>query len=128
MKAKAFSVPGNYVQWANGFKSNMPDWPTARVVALVDEMLLVMKECRTVMLSMSTPANSVVERIIKSESVREMWAPRWDDALSRLQTVIGQADGLEAVVESFKEPLHGHIAPDTEPIQKPSFPKLPGVK
>jgi hypothetical protein len=50
VKGKALSVPRNAVRWANGFESNMPDWPTARRVAVSDRLLYLCREARTLFL------------------------------------------------------------------------------
>lgn len=54
MKGKPVSDNGNAVVWANGFRSNMPDWPTARACAVSSEMLYVLKRCRALLLNPET--------------------------------------------------------------------------
>lgn len=77
MKGRARSLPGNHVEWDNGYKSNMPDWTTARHCALSSIMLYTLKQARTAMLTVDGPLSL-----------------EWDRVLDRLQDVIAEADGL----------------------------------
>lgn len=54
MKGKPGSLPLNHVAWINGFKSNMPDWPTARKCAVVDELLVLAIQCRSLLFLLQT--------------------------------------------------------------------------
>ena len=54
MKGKPGSLPLNHVQWINGFKSNMPDWPTARKCAVVDELLVLAIKSRSLLFLLAT--------------------------------------------------------------------------
>jgi hypothetical protein len=104
MKGIAKTTPSNHVEWANGFKSNMPDWPTARRCALSDRLLYALRDCRTVLLSVQRPG-------CFNDQYDEQ---KLSSTLDYVMDVINEADGLESLKEIF------------EPI-KP-FPKPPGVK
>jgi hypothetical protein len=104
MKGKAYTQPQNCVVWENGYRSNMPDWITARECAVAHELLRAAQEARTCMLAMSTPDTNVVERIIKAESVKELWGPRWDRCIDQLFNAIGNATGLDPAPVSIPMP------------------------
>lgn len=92
MKGKAHSQPSNHVEWANGFKSNMPDWPTARHCALVDRLLYAAKEARSVLLTIERP----------DAFVGDYDRVKYSSTIVNLMQVIAEADGLESLTEALK--------------------------
>lgn len=90
MKGEAKSLPSNHVEWVNGFKSNMPDWQTARHCAIADEMLGALKSCRTLLLAIGRPGafnDSYDEEL-------------FENALKRAMSVIERADGFHGILEN----------------------------
>lgn len=109
MKGKAQTQPNNHVEWANGFKSNMPDWKTARECAVSGDMLYMLKEARTFFFAVERGDYATYDPIRK------------DSLIESIQRTIEQADGLEQAI--------AEIARTTPPFPQPSgFPKPPGVK
>lgn len=102
MKGIAKNQPSNHVEWANGFKSNMPDWITARHCALVDRLLWWIKEARTVLLTIERPGAFV------GDYDRE----KYQTVIVGVMDVIAEADGLETLRAAL--------------VSKP-FPKPPGM-
>lgn len=97
MKGTAQSLPTNHVVWANGFKSNMPDWPTARRCAVSDRMAYLLREMRSLFFE------------IERQNIEIVKDPRWSVLLSSCQDVLGFVD-LGIDVES-----------------RGTFPKPPGL-
>lgn len=123
MKGKALNIPNNHVQWANGFKSNMPDWPTARVCANASRMAYLMREVRTVMLSMEAP------------DARFFETARWKNLINSVQECCDWNDlGIDG--DAVSKEREGHpvnILPPQPPVPPfpglpPPPPKPPGVK
>lgn len=123
MKGKAESIPNNHVVWANGFKSNMPDWKTARECAAASSLLWWAREARSVLFAIQRPGS---------------FADKYDDeklgtALLGLMTAINVAEGLDKP-SGFSDLMmvNGKPVEITEtktafPIP-PGFPKPPGIK
>lgn len=107
MKGKAESQPTNHVVWANGFKSNMPDWPTARRVSVSDRLLYLCQECRTLFFEVERTA-------IDTQVFQIMKDPRWNVLFESLQEVIGYASTGIEIEERKPMPV------------PPNFPKPPG--
>lgn len=112
MKGVPRNLPSNHVEWDNGFKSNMPDWKTAKESAAASDMLFALKEARTALLAVDvrevdakgTNWNNFIEY------------GRFERILECVQKTIDKAEGMEGVVKSFGMP------------PPPGFPKPPGVK
>ena len=98
MKGKALSQPTNHVEWANGFKSNMPDWITARHAAIGPDAVYYLKECRTLLFSVERGDLDIKDRL--------------HTLLEGLQELIARADGLpELTAPAFPIPS-GFPMPD----------------
>lgn len=102
MNGKPETHPSNHVEWANGFKSNMPDWPTARRCAHSDQMLAALKKARKVLLANDPSCATATDE--------------FSTVLRHVMEVIDLADGLDVVKQAFTMP------------PPPGFPKPPGVK
>lgn len=108
MKGKAYSIPTNHVVWVNGFKSNMPDWPTARRCAISDKLLWFAREARIVMMSIQRPG-SFTDPYDQDKFAR---------TLDGLIEVVAIAEGLSAETDHVE-------GPRSIPVP-PGFPKPPG--
>lgn len=73
----------------------MPDWITARECAVAHEMLIALKECRTVLLHLDTPG-------ILTEPYD---VAKFNLALKLAMEVIARATGLEAEVIPIAIPM-----------------------
>lgn len=125
MKGTPKTSPNNHVEWDNGFKSNMPDWTTARHAAHADDLLFWLKQARTVLLTIQRPGAFV-------DTYDQEKCGRTIDGIAE---VLSKADGMSAIVESFKDmlplrPTISEIETASNPILQPfpAFPKPPGVK
>lgn len=125
MNGKPRSEPNNHVEWANKFKSNMPDWPTARRCAVTDDMLFMLKECRTVMLAVdSRPGEKWPEYMDKS---------RFDAILDRVQQVItlaefGPPDQTLGQPDGMTDTRNESVAMVKTKMMLPPLPPPPGAK
>lgn len=88
MKGKAYTQPQNLVLWENGYRSNMPDWPTARECAASSEMLFALKRARSMLLEVD----------------RQVDHPELDSVIKTVADAIGRATGLDAEVEKLAAP------------------------
>lgn len=145
MKGIAKSTPTSHVEWANGFKSNMPDWPTARVCGVSSQMLYALKDCRTVLLAIQRPgafSDAYDEQKISSTLQNAM---KVIDQADGMDTVLSdgrylsaewdrnQPQSLEDLAKSFTPgPPLAECRPQENPYLAPmplrEFPKPPGVK
>jgi hypothetical protein len=110
MNGEPKTSPSNHVEWANGFKSNMPDWPTARRCAHSYLMLQALKQARTALLALD---------IVGSQDWHHHGRIKYNefsDALNYVQDAIALANGMDAVKQAFTMP------------PPPGFPKPPGFK
>ena len=107
MKGTPKSTPSNHVEWINGFKSNMPDWKTARECAIADEMLAVLKDCRTILFTFQRPM-----AVVFTDPYDQA---KFERTIERAIEVINKAEGTTEIINTI-----GNFPP-------PSFPKPPGM-
>ncbi len=99
MKGTPRSQPSNHVEWVNGFKSNMPDWITARECAHSHEAIRCLKEARTLLFQMSADAFS-----------DQYYRDKLDAVLRDTQLVLEHCDGLTVVAATISGmPMPGGI-------------------
>lgn len=125
MKGKPISTPSNHVQWVNGFKSNMPDWITARECAYADEMLYALKRAR-ILLMLDDRQISNAYSMEEQRSIQECVCNAIDQATG--MDTIGRDDQYieERTVISKASIKERAAMPDFPSI--PGFPPIPGVK
>lgn len=121
MNGKARSEPNNHVEWANKFKSNMPDWPTARKCAVVD---IIQDQPGIAQWRVSehidqSRFNAILDRVQKVITLAEFGPP---------DQTLGQPDGI-----AKRHPLEGLIkfTEDNKRIiidPRPPLPPPPGAK
>lgn len=125
MNGKPETQPSNHVEWANGFKSNMPDWPTARRCAHSEMMLRALKSARTLLHAMDVRIDG---------QRQEVEDKIFDLTFENICIAIDLADGLDGIVKAMSEIPHVPIPfheenPYLKPMPPPpGFPKPPGVK
>ncbi len=125
MKGKAESLPTNHVKWINGFKSNMPDWPTARQCAVADRMTYLLRETRSLFFAIERGDGEAFAQM-KSD-------PRWSQLFNSIQELVDFADlGVEPPVHNHQYTAYQVTPPvltttDYPIAEKKSFPKPPGV-
>lgn len=109
MKGTAKTTPQNHVEWINGFRSNMPDWQTARRCAHSDRLLFALKEARSVIFAFERG---------------EIDEARTASVMNTVHEAIAFAEGMEELLAIAKEP--NPILNDL--VFKKSFPPPPGFK
>ena len=118
MKGKA-TTEHNYteVEWQNGFRSRMPDWPTARECGASYDMLGALLNCRTLLFNLNTPGNFF--KVGDRECVAIDHA-KLDTVFEAVQLAIEKATGMESTPTT--------VAPVQSIFLSKPFPPPPGFK
>jgi hypothetical protein len=91
MKGKAHSIPTNHVQWVNGFKSNMPDWPSARKCAIADKMHYTLSRVRSMMFALERAEKEQDCNVVISMMLAD---PSWKSVFDSVYECVDICEGM----------------------------------